>query len=69
MYPPRAGGKRPAFTRRKSDGRHTVKIFMEIFLQWVSMKREKIHEHATISDKWDDYNEDAYEEANRARWK
>lgn len=71
VYTPRPARKGVLrFTRRKRDGRHTVKAVMEDVpaMGKCEFTGEKVHEHTMISDKWDDYNEDAYEEANRARW-
>ena len=59
------------FTRRKRDGRHTIKGAMEDVpaVGTCDFTGEKVDDAMGISDDWDDFNEEAYEEANRDRWR
>lgn len=52
------------FTRRKRDGRHTIKGSMEAVptLGKCDFTGERVGELMVISERWEDYSEDAYEE-------
>jgi len=59
------------FTRRRRDGRHTIKGTMECVraVGKCEFTGEKVGNSTTIYRKWDDFNEEAYEWANKARWR
>jgi hypothetical protein len=71
IYPPAPGMNGVLrFTRRKRDGRHTVKGIMEGVraVGKCDFTGEKVNDGTPIDEKWDDFDEDSYERANKARW-
>lgn len=59
------------FTKRKRDGRHTIKGSMEAVrgVGKCDFTGEMVGGLTRIWRDWEDFNQDAYDEANRGRWR